>query len=65
MSSHRSAIKSKEYLLIGEHFIGKGRCSLEHMKVQPIEQLVKDSKKLRLERESFWINELCTLTLMD
>ena len=62
MSSHRGAIKSKEYLLIGEHFQGGGICSLKHMKVQPIEQIVKDSLKLRLERENFWIKELRTLT---
>ena len=55
MSSHRSAIKEKEYLLIGEHFHGGGRCSLEHLKVQPIEQLCENSIKFRLERENFWI----------
>ena len=62
MSSHRSAIKDKEYLLIGEHFNGGGRCSLDHLKVQPIEQIIKNSIKFRLERENFWIKELRTLT---
>ena len=62
MSNHRSTIKLKEWLLIGEHFNNSGRCSLKHLKVQPIEQITGGNAKLLLERENFWIKELRTLT---
>ena len=55
-------IKLKEWLLIGEHFNNSGRCSLKHLKVQPIEQITGNNVKLLLERENFWIKELRTLT---
>jgi hypothetical protein len=55
-------------MILYEHFAyGNNGCSLEHCLVQPIEQLIHEGsveqmKKLRLQRETFWIKELRTLT---
>jgi hypothetical protein len=67
MNNHRAAIRGKTNTLLTEHFRGDGGCSIIHCIVQPIEKIddtgtVKDQKKLRLEREAFWIKELRTLT---
>jgi len=50
-----------------EHFTGEEGCCITHCAVQPIEKIEdigtkEELKKKRLERESFWIKELRTLT---
>jgi hypothetical protein len=67
MNNHRSAIRAFKNTILAEHFRGEGGCCINHCIVQPIEQIdyigsSEDQKKKRLERETFWIKELRTLT---
>jgi len=65
-NNHRSTFRNKYHTLLAEHFSGEGACNIEHCLIQPIEKIIsegnRDIRKLRLEREAFWIKELRTLT---
>ena len=65
MNQHRSTIFHKENGLIAQHF-NNGKCSIEDLCVQPIEQIYGDGRdpkvvKLRKLRELYWMKELRTV----
>lgn len=64
MNNHRQAIWKQANTLVAQHFNGK--CNIEHLCVQPIEQIYGDGrtddiKKFRLLRERHWMKELRTV----
>ena len=61
MNGHRSKITTQIDNIVSLHF-NNGCCNLDHFMAQPIEKLPgTDSKKLRKDRELYWMKELRTL----
>ena len=67
MNQHRTAIRGNKRTILSRHFNDNDH-SVSDFHVQPIEQIIRrpgesdvEVKRRRLEREEFWMRELCTL----